>query len=142
MESISPRRCSVVGAYRRTSGPSMVRLQELGVADEIALRYGPLEESNSRGALEKLKPDEIYNLAARSFVGLSFDLPLYTADIDALAVLRLLEVMREVCPDAPFYQASTSEMFGKAQETPQSEKTPFYPRGPLAWPSSSPIGAW
>jgi GDP-mannose 4,6-dehydratase len=82
----------------------------------------------------KLKPDEIYNLAAQSFVGLSFEQPLYTSDIDALGVLRLLEAMREVCPGARFYQASTSEMFGKVQETPQNEKTPFYPRSPYASP--------
>jgi GDPmannose 4,6-dehydratase len=121
----------VVGAYRRTSGPSMGRLQELGVAGAVELvDMELLEESNIRRVLQKLKPDEIYNLAAQSFVGLSFELPLYTADINALGALRLLEVMREVCPDARFYQASTSEMFGKAQETPQSEKTPFYPRSP------------
>jgi GDPmannose 4,6-dehydratase len=121
----------VIGAYRRTSGPSMGRLQELGVAGEVELvDMELLEESNIRRVLQKLKPDEIYNLAAQSFVGLSFELPLYTADIDALGALRLLEVVREVCPDARFYQASTSEMFGKAQETPQSEKTPFYPRSP------------
>ena len=121
----------VVGAYRRTSGPSMGRLRELGVADAVELvDMELLEESNVRRVLEKLKPDEIYNLAAQSFVGLSFELPLYTADIDALGALRLLEVVREVCPDARFYQASTSEMFGKSQQTPQSEETPFYPRSP------------
>jgi GDPmannose 4,6-dehydratase len=75
-------------------------------------------------------------------VGLWFEQPLYTSDIDALGVLRLLEAMREVCPGARFYQASTSEMFGKVQETPQNAKTPFYPRSPMGWRSSSPIGAW
>ena len=121
----------VVGAYRRTSGPSMGRLQELGIAGDVELvDMELLEESNIRRVLQKLKPDEIYNLAAQSFVGLSFELPLYTADIDALGALRLLEVIREVCPATRFYQASTSEMFGKAQETPQSEQTPFYPRSP------------
>jgi GDPmannose 4,6-dehydratase len=89
-----------------------------------------LEASNLRHVLNKLKPDEIYNLAAQSFVGLSFEQPIYTSEIDALGVLRLLEAMREVCPGARFYQASTSEMFGKVQETPQNEKTPFYPRSP------------
>jgi GDPmannose 4,6-dehydratase len=77
-----------------------------------------------------VKPDEIYNLAAQSFVGLSFEVPIYTSEIDALGVLRLLEAMRDACPDARFYQASTSEMFGKVQETPQTERTPFYPRSP------------
>ena len=78
--------------------------------------------------LNKLKPDEIYNLAAQSFVGLSFEQPLYTSDIDALGVLRLLEAMREVCPGARFYQASTSEMFGKVAGDAAERETPFYPR--------------
>ena len=89
-----------------------------------------LEESNVRRALQTVRPDEIYNLAAQSFVGLSFEQPLYTSDIDALGVLRLLEAMREICPDARLYQASSSEMFGKAQAVPQNEATPFYPRSP------------
>jgi GDPmannose 4,6-dehydratase len=89
-----------------------------------------LQESNIRRALALLKPDEIYNLAAQSFVGQSFEQPIYTADTDALGVLRLLEAMREICPGARFYQASSSEMFGKAQAVPQNEKTPFYPRSP------------
>jgi GDPmannose 4,6-dehydratase len=121
----------VVGAFRRTSGISVGRLEELGISDEVELvDMELLEASNLRHVLNKLKPDEIYNLAAQSFVGLSFEQPLYTSDIDALGVLRLLEAMREVCPGARFYQASTSEMFGKALETPQNEKTPFYPRSP------------
>jgi GDPmannose 4,6-dehydratase len=121
----------VVGAYRRTSGIPIGRLEELGIANDVELvDMELLEESNIRHQLVKLKPDEIYNLAAQSFVGLSFEQPLYTSDIDALGVLRLLEAMREACPSARFYQASTSEMFGKVQETPQSENTPFYPRSP------------
>jgi GDPmannose 4,6-dehydratase len=121
----------VVGAYRRTSGVSIGRLEELGIARDVELvDMELLEESNIRNQLRKLQPDEIYNLAAQSFVGLSFEQPLYTSDIDALGALRLLEVMREVCPAARFYQASTSEMFGKVQETPQNEKTPFHPRSP------------
>ena len=121
----------VVGAFRRTSGISVGRLEELGISGEVELvDMELLEASNLRHVLNKLKPDEIYNLAAQSFVGLSFEQPLYTSDIDALGVLRLLEAMREVCPGARFYQASTSEMFGKALETPQNEKTPFYPRSP------------
>ena len=121
----------VVGAFRRTSGISVGRLEELGISGEVELvDMELLEASNLRHVLNKLKPDEIYNLAAQSFVGLSFEQPLYTSDIDALGVLRLLEAMREVCPGARFYQASTSEMFGKVQETPQNEKTPFYPRSP------------
>src|SRR6476659_2751251 len=121
----------VVGAFRRTSGISVGRLEELGISGEVELVDKELlEASNLRHVLNKLKPDEIYNLAAQSFVGLSFERPLYTSDIDALGVLRLLEAMREVCPGARFYQASTSEMFGTVQETPQNEKTPFYPRSP------------
>lgn len=121
----------VVGTYRRTSGIAIGRLVELGVAEDVELvDLELLEESNIRRLLERLKPDEIYNLAAQSFVGLSFEQPLYTSDVNALGVLRLLEAMRESCPAARFYQASTSEMFGKAQETPQNERTAFYPRSP------------
>jgi len=121
----------VVGAYRRTSGVNIGRLEELGIAADVELiEMELLEESNIRRALALLKPDEIYNLAAQSFVGLSFEQPIYTADADALGVLRLLEAMREICPGARFYQASSSEMFGKAQAVPQNEKTPFYPRSP------------
>jgi GDPmannose 4,6-dehydratase len=121
----------VVGAYRRTSGINVGRLVELGIAEHVELiDLELLEESNLRHALEQVRPEEIYNLAAQSFVGLSFEVPIYTSEIDALGVLRMLEAMRAVCPEARFYQASTSEMFGKVQETPQSERTPFYPRSP------------
>jgi GDPmannose 4,6-dehydratase len=121
----------VVGAYRRTSGIKVGRLEELGVAKDVELiDMELLEESNVRRALRLQKPDEIYNLAAQSFVGLSFEQPLYTADTDVLGVMRLLEAMREICPGARFYQASSSEMFGKAQQVPQNETTPFYPRSP------------
>jgi GDPmannose 4,6-dehydratase len=121
----------VVGAYRRTSALPTGRLEELGIADDVELvDMELLEASNIRRVLEMLKPDEIYNLAAQSFVGLSFELPLYTCDVDAMGVLRLLEAMREVYPKARLYQASTSEMFGNARETPQNERTPFYPRSP------------
>jgi GDPmannose 4,6-dehydratase len=123
----------VVGGHRRSTGINVGRLEELGIAREVEfVDLELLEESNVRYQLTKLKPDEIYNLAAQSFVGVSFEQPLFTSNVDALGVLRLLEAMREACPDARFYQASTSEMFGKAQETPQSEKTPFYPRSPYA----------
>ena len=121
----------VIGSHRRNSGATIGRLEELGVARDVELvDMELLEESNVRRVLDKLKPEEIYNLAAQSFVGLSFEQPLYTSDVDALGVLRLLEAMREACPEARVYQASTSEMFGKAQETPQNERTPFYPRSP------------
>ena len=81
-------------------------------------------------ALEKTRPDEIYNLAAQSFVGVSFEQPIYTSDVDGIGVLRILEAMRQTVPQARFYQASTSEMYGKAQRFPQDEMTPFYPRSP------------
>ena len=121
----------VVGACRRTSTMPTGRLDELGIVQHLELvDMDLLEASNIRRVLEKLKPDEIYNLAAQSFVGVSFELPLYTCDVDAMGVLRLLEGIRDVCPEARLYQASTSEMFGKVQEVPQRETTPFYPRSP------------
>ena len=81
---------------------------------------------------KQLQPEEIYNLAAQSFVGISFDQPLFTADVNALGVTRMLEAIREVNPAIKFYQASSSEMFGKVQEVPQNERTQFYPRSPYA----------
>jgi GDPmannose 4,6-dehydratase len=90
------------------------------------------EFSNILVTLENVKPDEIYNLAAMSFVGTSFEQPIFTADIDAVAVTRILEALRRVCPDAKFYQASTSEMFGRVQAIPQDETTPFHPRSPYS----------
>ena len=123
----------VVGTYRRTSAMPTNRLDELGVAQQVEfVDMELLEESNIRHVLQKLKPDEIYNLAAQSFVGLSFELPLYTCDVNAMGVLRLLEAVREACPEARLYQASTSEMFGKVQVVPQNERTPFCPRSPYA----------
>ena len=123
----------VIGTYRRTSAVPTSRLDELGVAQHVEfVDMELLEASNIRHVLQKLKPDEIYNLAAQSFVGLSFEQPLYTCDVDAMGVLRLLEAVREACPEARLYQASTSEMFGKVQEVPQNEKTTFNPRSPYA----------
>lgn len=98
---------------------------------KIFLHYGDLSEgSNIRQLVKKIKPDEVYNLGAQSHVQVSFDIPEYTANIVALGTLRLLDAIREYRADARFYQASTSEMFGKVCETPQNEKTPFYPRSP------------
>lgn len=121
----------VFGAYRRSASNSNWRLRRLGV--ENAVEMVPLElleYSNIQRCIEKVAPDEIYNLAAQSFVAASFDQPLYTADVDALGVTRLLEAIRAVAPDTRFYQASSSEMFGKVQAPIQSESTPFYPRSP------------
>ena len=119
------------GAFRRSASLNLWRLEELGVAKDVQLvPLDLIEFTNILRTLEKVQPDELYNLAAQSFVGLSFEQPLYTADIDGLAPLRILECLRVVKPDCHFYQASTSEMFGKVQEIPQSETIPFYPRSP------------
>ncbi|MGH7441183.1 MAG: GDP-mannose 4,6-dehydratase [bacterium] len=103
----------------------------------LKLHYGDLSDAVSlRAVLDRAQPDEIYNLGAQSHVRVSFDMPLYTADVDALGTLRLLEAIREVQQHSGrsirFYQASSSEMFGKVVETPQKESTPFYPRSPYA----------
>nr|WP_276977808.1 GDP-mannose 4,6-dehydratase [Ferrimicrobium acidiphilum] len=122
----------VYGAYRRSSTGNLGRLQELGVADAIHLEpFELLEFSNILRSIERIHPDEIYNLAAQSFVGTSFELPIFTSDVNALGVARILEAIRVVAQgDIRFYQASTSEMFGKAAERPQRETTPFHPRSP------------
>jgi len=123
----------VWGAYRRSASLNLWRLEELGLRDEVKLiPLDLLEYSNIMRALEKVQPQEIYNLAAQSFVAFSFEVPLYTADADALGVTRLLEAIRLVNTKIRFYQASTSEMYGKVQQTPQTEQTPFYPRSPYA----------
>jgi len=121
----------VFGAHRRTASLNLWRLEELGVAGEVDLvPIDLLEYSNIQRTLEKVGPDEVYNLAAQSFVALSFEQPIYTGEVDGLGVARLLEAIRTVNPDVRFYQASTSEMFGKVQTVPQNENTPFYPRSP------------
>jgi GDPmannose 4,6-dehydratase len=102
-----------------------------GVIDRITLHPGDLLDEHSLvGVLRRSSPDEVYNLAAMSSVAESWRLAVATAEYTAVGVTRLLEGIREVCPEARFYQASSSEMFGRARETPQSEKTPFYPRSP------------
>lgn len=121
----------VYGADRRSGDFSNWRLKELGIEKDIQFVYMDLLElTNIIKALEKTTPDEVYNLAAQSFVGASFEQPILTSEVDAIGVLRLLEAIRVVNPSTKFYQASTSEMFGKVQEIPQTEKTPFYPRSP------------
>lgn len=121
----------VVGGMRRSSTPNVHRLQELGIAGDVEFADIDLFElTNLMRCIERQKPDEIYNLAAQSFVALSFEQPLYTAEIDALGTLRFLEAIRHIDPRIRFYQASTSEMFGKVQAIPQDETTPFYPRSP------------
>jgi len=123
----------VYGGFRRTAGLNISGLKYLGVDDKV--KYLPLELlefTNIYRAIEKIQPDEIYNLGAQSFVALSFEEPIYTADVTALGSLRVLEAIRAVKDKIRFYQASSSEMFGKAQAMPQNEKTPFYPRSPYA----------
>ncbi|MDA8433566.1 MAG: GDP-mannose 4,6-dehydratase [Nitrospiraceae bacterium] len=121
----------VYGADRRSGDSSFWRLRELGIERDVKIRYMDLLElTNVMREVEKISPDEVYNLAAQSFVQASFEQPILTSDIDAMGVLRLLEAIRMIRPDAKFYQASTSEMFGKVRAIPQNEETPFHPRSP------------
>ena len=123
----------VYGTYRRTSSVNFWRLQELGVADHPNLHlveYDLTDLGSSIRLLTTSKATEVYNLAAQSFVGVSFDQPMTTADITGMGCLHLLEAIRTVNTDIRFYQASTSEMFGHVQAVPQVESTPFYPRSP------------
>lgn len=123
----------VVGTYRRTSGLNLERIEALGIKDQFELMPMDLQDQgNIIRVLDKVKPDEIYNLAAQSFVAVSFEQPMVTGDITGLGAARLLEGIRTVNPGIRFYQASTSEMFGKVQSVPQNERTPFYPRSPYA----------
>ena len=123
----------VTGTYRRTSSVNFWRIQELGIAEHECLRLVEHDVTDASSCLRlvaETEPDEIYNLAAQSFVGVSFDQPITTGEITGLAVVNLLEAIRILNPRIRYYQASTSEMFGKAQQVPQSEATPFYPRSP------------
>ena len=121
----------VWGAFRRSASLNDWRLRRLAVQDDVKLiPFELLEFSNIVRVIEKVEPDEVYNLAAQSFVGVSFEQPIFTGDVDGLAVARLLEAIRMLKLPARFYQASTSEMFGQIQDSIQSEKTPFYPRSP------------
>ena len=121
----------VAGLLPRRSTPTTWRLEYLGVRDKVRLIDGDLTDIASIiRALNEVKPDEIYNLGAQSFVATSWAQPLLTADATGLGALNILEAIRQVAPGARFYQASTSELFGLIQEPMQSEKTPFYPRSP------------
>lgn len=123
----------VYGTYRRTSSVNFWRINELGIQNHPNLHlveYDLTDLGASIALLQKIQPDEIYNLAAQSFVGVSFDQPSTTAQITGVGALNLLEAIRLVNPKIRFYQASTSEMFGKVQAIPQKEDTPFYPRSP------------
>ncbi len=123
----------VVGTYRRTSSVNFWRIEELGIDTHPNLRlveYDLTDLSASIRLLQSTGATEVYNLAAQSFVGVSFDQPVTTAEITGIGPLNLLEAIRIVNPKIRFYQASTSEMFGKVQAIPQIESTPFYPRSP------------
>jgi len=124
---------TVYGTYRRTSSVNFWRIEELGIQNHPNLHlveYDLTDMGSSIALVQKVQPDEIYNLAAQSFVGVSFDQPSTTAQITGIGCLNLLEAIRLVNPKIRFYQASTSEMFGKVQAIPQVESTPFYPRSP------------
>jgi GDPmannose 4,6-dehydratase len=119
----------VHGMVRRSSTETFQRLEH--IRDDLILHTGDLLDQRSLGdVLRDCRPEEIYNLAAMSFVAASWSQPVLTAEFTAVGVTRILEAMREVVPDARFYQASSSEMFGMVQEVPQTERTPFYPRSP------------
>ena len=123
----------VYGTYRRTSSVNFWRIEELGIAQHphlILVEYDLTDLSASIRLLEQTQALEVYNLAAQSFVGVSFDQPVTTAEITGIGPVNLLEAIRIVNPKIRFYQASTSEMFGKVQAIPQVESTPFYPRSP------------
>jgi len=123
----------VYGTYRRTSSVNFWRIEELGIEKHPNLHlveYDLTDQANSVHMVMKIQPDEIYNLAAQSFVGVSFEQPLATAHITGLGCVHILEAIRIVNPKIKFYQASTSEMFGEVREIPQTELTPFWPRSP------------
>ncbi|HEY58074.1 MAG TPA: GDP-mannose 4,6-dehydratase [Anaerolineae bacterium] len=128
-EFLLSKRYRVVGMVRRSSTVNFERIEH--IQDQIDLVQGDLHDQSSlMDILAEYKPDEVYNLAAQSFVPTSWRQPVLTGEVTAIGVARLLEAVRLVCPEAKFYQASSSEMFGKVREVPQKETTPFYPRSP------------
>jgi len=123
----------VIGTFRRTSTSNFWRIEELGISNSKHLtlvEYDLTDLASAYTIIKQYSPDEIYNLAAQSFVGVSFSQPIATANITGIGCLNLLEAIKTINPRIKFYQASTSEMFGKVIETPQTENTPFYPRSP------------
>jgi len=132
-ELLLEKEYEVYGTYRRTSSVNFWRIEDLGIENHPNLHlieYDLTDQANSIRMVAEIQPDEIYNLAAQSFVGVSFEQPLTTAQITGLGCVHLLEAIRIVDKSIKFYQASTSEMFGEVQEIPQTEKTPLYPRSP------------
>src|SRR6476620_12697773 len=126
-ELLLDRGYEVHGMVRRASTEKFDRIEH--IRDRVTLHQGDLLDQRSLvDTLRACKPDEIYNLAAMSYVAVSWVQPTLTAEFTGVGVTRILEAMREACPEARFYQASSSEMFGKVREIPQTEATPFYPR--------------
>jgi GDPmannose 4,6-dehydratase len=121
----------VVGLVARRSSDTFWRLREMGIADMVEVVHGDLSDLSSISrAIQSARPDEVYNLAAQSFVGTSWDQPVLTGQVGGLGVVHVLEAIRQLSPTTRFYQASTSEMFGLIQTEKQNESTPFYPRSP------------
>ena len=121
----------VYGLTRRTSTQNFARIQNIIHHPHLELVSGDLMDQHSLTfAIQKVQPDEVYNLAAQSFVQASWEQPILTGEFTAIGVARMLEAVRLAAPKAKFYQASSSEMFGKVREVPQNENTPFYPRSP------------
>jgi len=123
----------VYGTYRRTSSTNFWRIEDLGLETHPnlhLLEYDLVDLSSAFRIISEIQPDEVYNLAAQSFVGVSFSQPIATAQITGVGAMNLLEAIRTINPKIKFYQASTSEMFGKVRAIPQSEETPFHPRSP------------
>jgi GDPmannose 4,6-dehydratase len=130
-ELLLEKNYEVHGMIRRSSSFNTARIE--GIYDRVHLHYGDMTDSLSiDNIIQNIKPNYIYNLAAQSHVATSFNLPEYTAQTDGIGTLRILEAMKKHTPKAKFYQASTSELFGKVLETPQNEKTPFNPVSPYA----------
>jgi GDPmannose 4,6-dehydratase len=124
---------SVVGAVRDADTANLGRLRELGIIDDVELvDFELLEFGNVLRVIERARVDEVYNLAGQSHVGPSFEKPVHTGQVNGIGVTAILEAIRALDSQIRFYQASTSELFGKALETPQTERTPFYPRSPYA----------
>ena len=121
----------VYGTARRGASEKFQRLDYLNIKDDVnIIDFDLLELSNIQKIIKEINPDEIYNLAAQSFVPTSFDLPILTSDINAIGVIRILDAIYTINRNIKFYQASTSEMFGKVQAVPQDETTKFHPRSP------------
>jgi GDPmannose 4,6-dehydratase len=130
-ELLLEKGCEVHGIIRRSSSFNTQRIEHIYDNPNLILHYGDMTDSLSLDSIMfKVKPDEIYNLAAQSHVGTSFFIPEYTGQVDGLGTLKLLEAMRKHVPKSKFYNAATSELFGRVLETPQTEKTPFNPVSP------------